>query len=126
MERPRPAYQSNEGNDGYQIFIRPFPDIQKSAYQISFDGGQHPIWNRTSNELFYKDPSHLVSVIFNEVGSLQWGEPEPLFDHRPYRHADNVDIGVSREGSRFLMTRDVKRILWEELVYVTNWAQQLP
>ncbi len=48
------AYESDESGQ-YQIFVRPFPDVDSAREQISPSGGRKPVWARNGRELFYQD-----------------------------------------------------------------------
>ena len=37
------AYQSNASGQ-YEIFVRPFPNVDEGQVQISTDGGTEPLW----------------------------------------------------------------------------------
>ena len=46
------AYQSNETGRA-EVYVRPFPDVDKSRWQISTAGGVEPRWSKDGRELFY-------------------------------------------------------------------------
>ncbi len=46
------AYSSDE-NGSYQVYVRPFPDVDSGRWQISTAGGIHPHWSSDGGELFY-------------------------------------------------------------------------
>jgi hypothetical protein len=50
------AYQSNESGQ-FQVYVRPFPNVDDGRVQISSDGGARPMWARNGRELFYLDGS---------------------------------------------------------------------
>ena len=35
------------------IYVRPFPDVNRGLWQVSRDGGTFPVWSRNGRELFY-------------------------------------------------------------------------
>ena len=46
-----------------QVFVRPFPDVNKGKIQVSTVGGAQPLWARNGQELFYIAPGGaLMSV----------------------------------------------------------------
>ena len=56
------AYESNDSGQ-LQVFVRPFPDINKGKIQVSTAGGVQPLWARNGQELFYLAPGGaLMSV----------------------------------------------------------------
>ena len=46
------AYQSDESGR-FEVYVRPFPDVEGGRWQISNDGGTRPLWARGGGELFY-------------------------------------------------------------------------
>ena len=46
------AFESNESGP-FEVFVRPFPNVNAERIQISSNGGQHPLWSRDGRELFY-------------------------------------------------------------------------
>ena len=52
------AYESNESGR-VEIFVRPFPDVNRGRSVVSFDGGTRPRWSPDGHELFYLVPSDL-------------------------------------------------------------------
>ncbi|MDH3208738.1 MAG: hypothetical protein OEO79_19225, partial [Gemmatimonadota bacterium] len=48
------AYTSNE-SDRPEVFVRPFPDVDAGKWQVSTEGGSHPVWAHNGRELFFYD-----------------------------------------------------------------------
>ncbi len=46
------AYSSNEAGEGFEVYVRAFPDGAKS-YRISEVGGVQPVWARDGQSLYY-------------------------------------------------------------------------
>ncbi len=46
------AYQSNESGR-LEIYVRPFPDVEKGRWQVSTDGAVEPRWSSNGRELFF-------------------------------------------------------------------------
>jgi serine/threonine-protein kinase len=49
------AYDSSDSgfvSPSTQVFVRPFPDVNKARFQISTDGGGQPRWSRDGRELY--------------------------------------------------------------------------
>ena len=47
------AYESNESGE-WEIYVRPFPDVDSGRWQISTQGGVQPVWSANGRELFYR------------------------------------------------------------------------
>ena len=54
------AYASNESGQ-FQVFVRPFPNVNEGRWQISPEGGTRPAWARDGKELFYLDANDLLT-----------------------------------------------------------------
>ena len=37
------------------VYVRPFPDVDRGLWQVTRDGGTYPVWARNGRELFYID-----------------------------------------------------------------------
>ena len=53
------AYQSNESGQ-FEIYVRPFPDVDAGRWQVSSDGGWWPLWAPDGRELFYVGPQAMI------------------------------------------------------------------
>lgn len=74
------AYESNESGQ-FQIYVRPFPDVDAGRWQISPWGGTRPLWARDGRELFYVTPTGtLMAVPVDTATSFSAGTPVRLFD----------------------------------------------
>jgi serine/threonine-protein kinase len=49
------AYEAND-TGAFEIYVRPFPDVNSGHWQVSTRGGTQPLWARTGQELFYFAP----------------------------------------------------------------------
>jgi serine/threonine-protein kinase len=113
------------------IYVRPFPDVQRSLWQITAGGGLYPAWGTGGRELFYVKPDGtLVAVPVEGTGST-WraGAPAELF-RGPYLFQGDGSLGrqydVASDGRRFLMlkiTRDTGAD--PHFVIVQHWLEEL-
>jgi dipeptidyl aminopeptidase/acylaminoacyl peptidase len=55
------AYQSDESGR-FEVYIRPFPDVQRAKVQVSADGGTSPVWRADGRELFFASAGTLIAV----------------------------------------------------------------
>jgi Tol biopolymer transport system component len=129
------AYTSDESGD-YEVYVRPFPNVNSGRWQISTAGGFHPHWSRDGTELFYMAPrtdsNALMTVAVDSGTTFRPGAPELLFEGR-YWDAGGGNAGpgtfdVSRDGQRFLMIRDAdegRGTEEPEIVIVQNWFEEL-
>jgi serine/threonine-protein kinase len=125
------AYQTDEsGRD--EVYVRPFPRVDRGRWQISSGGGSRPAWSRTGRELFYIDGSNtLTTVPVQMSGSIfSAGKPAKVFDTKyaapnPGRHYDE-----SLDGQRFLIVKSSgedsnPNTTPASMVVVLNWFEEL-
>jgi len=55
------AYQSDESGR-FEIYVRPFPDVQRAKVQVSAEGGTSPVWRADGRELFFASAGSLIAV----------------------------------------------------------------
>jgi serine/threonine-protein kinase len=126
------AYESDESGQ-YQIYVRPFPQVDGGRWQISPAGGTRPVWARNGRELFYLDPGrHLLAVPVQTSPAFSPGNPAKLFD-TPYLTPNNgVTYDVSPDGQRFVMIKGRSTDTSQQavqastpMVVVVNWFEEL-
>jgi serine/threonine-protein kinase len=100
------AYASDE-TGRFEVFVRPFPDVQAAKWQVSTDGGSSPRWSARSNELFYLDAANemqAVHVTTRPTFGIQ--SKERLFSADGYFVSPwSGAYDVTPDGQRFLMLR---------------------
>ena len=104
------------------LYIRPLADWDASRVVIS-PSGQAPIWRADGRELYYRDGSAVYAVSIDDREGLTAGKPRKLFDPAPERL-----LGVSREGTRFLVANrpaGAVQTPLSEIRVVTNWLDEL-
>jgi Tol biopolymer transport system component len=62
------AYQSDESGR-FEVYVRPFPDVQRAKVQVSADGGTSPVWRADGRELFFASAGTLIAVDVPAAGS---------------------------------------------------------
>ncbi len=104
------AYQSNESGQ-YEVYVRPFPDVNGGRWQVSSGGGGWPLWSPDGQELFYAGSGGMMAegmmaVPIETEPTFTQGTVDLLFDLGPYsRLLRNRRIDISPEGDRFLMLK---------------------
>lgn len=77
------AFASNESSRP-QVYVRSLTDLE-SIQQVSFTGGEQPVWSRDGSELYFcslggtKKSFYAVGIETAAKGSLSIGEPTLLF-----------------------------------------------
>jgi Tol biopolymer transport system component len=105
------AYSSNETTGvslKTEVYVRPFPEVNKGKWQISTGGGNSPLWSPDGRELFYlSEDKSVMAVAVETRPSLSFGTPKILFK--------NTNLGLTvtsghpwdihPDGKRFLMMK---------------------
>ncbi len=123
------AYMSNESGL-FEIYVRPFPDVEDGRWLISTEGGIHPVWSRDGHELFYFDPSsnEMMVVPLQTEPSFSHGNPRVLFEHEYIQGGIQIrGYDVFPDGQRFLMMKaDAQtEATSTQLIFVENWFEEL-
>ncbi|MFC1841271.1 adenylate/guanylate cyclase domain-containing protein [Thermodesulfobacteriota bacterium] len=123
------AYTSYETGQG-EIYVRPFPDVEKGKWQISQGGGTNPLWSSDERELFYISSDGAVMAVDIETKpTFDHGTPRILF-HNEYNIMAPWDIHP--DGKRFLLSvgEDIEFDEFDldsptKINIVLNWFEEL-
>lgn len=127
------VYDSDESGQ-FEVYVRSYPDpYDGGRWQISSGGGRQPLWSRDGTELFYRDYSGAMMAASVMPGpTFIPGPVVKLFENARYGGSGAQGGGrtydLSRDGSRFLMTKAVPSADDESspsLVVVLNWFEEL-
>ena len=127
------AYESDESGQ-YEIYVRPFPNVEGGRWQISVNGGTRPLWSRDGRELFFVTlDGRLMSVPVQTDSGFTPGNPSllladthlgPSVGGSPGRNYD-----VSPDGQRFLMIKEGEgsedASAAPRIIVVENWHEEL-
>ena len=118
-----------------EVYIRPIPEVDKRKIQVSYGGGNCPLWSPDGKELFYlSNDNHVMAVAVKTEPTLSLGTPERLFENR------NLSLIFGRgypwhihpDGDRFLMIKPPPGTGVEttaagprKIIIVTNWIEEL-
>ena len=121
------AYESDESGQ-FEIYVRPFPNVDEGLFQISRGGGVQPLWAPSGRELFYGSlEGSLMAVPVQSGGNLLVGNPEIIIE-QPYvgGQRDPREYDISPDGKRFLMIKETDDSTSpRELILVQNWFEEL-
>ena len=123
------AYQSNESGR-FEIYVRPFPEVNAGRWQISTDGGAWPVWSPNGDELFYRGPSGLMAQTFETDPTFTSGALTQLFAWE-FVGRQNRRMAVLPDGARFLLFKNVgtdpadKDAPGPQIILVENWFEEL-
>ena len=119
------AYQSDESGR-FEVFVHPFPAIDRGRWQVSFSGGAYPLWARDGRELFFIDAKGtLMSVPVQPGTSFTRGPEVALFAAGHYFVDTARDYDVANDGSRFLFVKNVTSLPRPSVVVVSNWFNEV-
>jgi serine/threonine-protein kinase len=128
------AYESDESG-AFEIYVRPFPDVEGDQVRVSNAGGRWPLWTRAGSELLYLQPGlagyQLMSASVTTGGSSQaftFGERTALFDWPYFVGAEGRSYDVSLDGERFLAIKAENNTAGAASVDITvvlNWFTEL-
>ena len=69
------AYEANDSGQ-FEIYVRPFPDVNSGRWQVSTGGGTRPLWAPNGQELFYVSPAGALMRVGVERGP-SWAATTP-------------------------------------------------
>jgi len=124
------AYASNESGR-YEVYVRPFPEVNEGRWQISGNGGNEPLWAHSGRELFYRAGNgDLMAVAVTGGSAFVAGEQRRLFSAAPFlSNTAHTEYQISPDDRRFLF----KRLVGSEIagaraataVLVQHWLTEL-
>jgi Tol biopolymer transport system component len=119
------AYTSNEGGQP-DIYVQPFPG-PGGKFQVSRDGGTHPLWRADGKELFHIGADGtMTAVSMDAARSLEAGRPQALFPTSISILTPNQAYAVTKDGQRFLVNaRSGEASNAAPLTVVLNWTAAL-
>ncbi len=120
------AYQS-QASGRYEIYIRPFPNVDSGRWPISTSGGTRPLWAPDGDELYYfTSGGELMAVPLQTRPTLSAGRPDPVLQQQyPVGESAGPNYDISADGQRFLMIKDDDSAQPTQLVLVENWFEEL-
>ena len=119
----------SDKTDQNEVYVRPYPPDGDTEFQVSFGGGQEPVWAPDGSEIFYRNGEQMWVVPVEYEPTFAPGQPSLLFD-RPYDFDRSSVRGVpyydvSPDGQRFVMVQTEQRAESGRLILVQNWFDEL-
>jgi serine/threonine-protein kinase len=120
------AYQSDE-TGRFEIYVRPYPDVDLGRWLVSTTGGTSPRWSSDGEELFYYDGESIVRVPVSAASAFVPGRPVRLFPVKPFGGRLGPDYEVATDGQRFLflLPGPAAPETSTGLIVVQNWIEEL-
>ena len=126
------AYASNENNGRYDVYVRPFPNVNDGKWLVSLNGGTDPAWSHSGRELFYiSSASELMTAAITVQPAFSVRERTKLFtmptDMRTSASATRFEVAPGDQ--RFLMVKNAadtsRRATGDRLILMTNILDEL-
>jgi len=129
------AYSSNRlgedaNSDTWQVWVRPFPDVDSGLWQVSRERGDEPIWGHSGREIFFNTgPTGGQTLSVVEVSldpTFAVGEERELFplNQAGFVNPNGHEGKLSRDDQRFLQFREI-RPEGNQLIVVDNFFREL-
>jgi serine/threonine protein kinase/Tol biopolymer transport system component len=128
------AYVSNESGKG-EVYVRPFPEVNKGRWQVSTKGGVSPLWAPNGRELFYfsEDDGCVMTVSVETGQAFSMDTPKKLFSRLPYLGGGatpGTTFDIHPDGKRFLMLKKPEAAPSAQggprkITIVLNWLEEL-
>jgi serine/threonine-protein kinase len=126
------AYESDESGR-YEVYVRPFPNVDAGRWQVSTGGGRMPVWARNGHELFFaSSDGSIQGVRWERASSWRSSTPTTVLQSSPTYYllaAGTVGrtFDVAADGTRFLMIKNASgdAPASQRLIVVQNWTEEL-
>ena len=101
------AYMSNESGQN-EIYVRPFPEVNKGRWQVSTGSGNSPLWSPNGRELFYLSSDSVMAVAVQTEPTFSLGTPKALFrlTYAGVSSTTGMPWDISADGKRFLRMKE--------------------
>jgi serine/threonine-protein kinase len=120
------AYVSDESGR-WELYVRPFPNVDDGRWQVSTAGGSEPIWAHSGREIFYINAAgELMATEVQTTPTFMTGQHRVLFQTTDYyTYAFHPQYDVTPDDQRFIMIRFRGVGESGELIVVENWLEEL-
>jgi hypothetical protein len=124
------AYLSGESGHT-EIYVRPFPDVNKGKWQISNGGGESPLWSPDGREMFYLNGDTVMAVSVETEPTFKPGKSRVLFKGAFIAgYGESPSWDISPDGKRFLMIKPPQSPAStgeapRKINIVVNWTEEL-
>lgn len=128
------AYASAESGAS-EVYVRPFPEVNKGKWQVSTKGGVSPLWAPDGRELYYfgEEDGSVMAVAVETGQAFSMGTPRKLFSRLPYLGGGSTPgtpWDIHPDGKRFLMLKSPGAASAapgnpRKITVVLNWLEEL-
>jgi serine/threonine-protein kinase len=126
------AYEANDSGR-FEIFVRPFPEVNRGHWQVSTGGGTQPLWARSGQELLFLSPAGALMRVDVERAP-SWAATTPtLLVKEGYYTSPAGNFGrtydIAPDGQRFLMIKEGgaadQTAAPPQIIVVQHWLDEL-
>jgi eukaryotic-like serine/threonine-protein kinase len=124
------AYEADDSGR-FEVFVRPFPNVDSSRSPVSTDGGTRPLWARNGRELFYVSPTGAIMRVGVTPGA-SWTPTTPEVLVKPGYVTQIGNPGrsydISPDGQRLLLIKEptgASGPAGSSIIVVLNWVEEL-
>ena len=128
------AYESNASGQ-YEIYVRPFPDVDSGRWQVSTEGGEKPLWAPDGGELFYVAPGgEVMAVPVQTEPTFTLGNGEVVVEGQYFFGPTGLGpagraYDIAPDGQHFLMIKEGsgsgETAAPTSIVVVEHWFEEL-
>jgi hypothetical protein len=119
------AYVSNQSGQ-YEVYVRPFPDLQATQFKISLQGGVAPVWAHSGRELFYVSQGNLMVTEIVTSPTFSAGPGRALFPVEGYIMSNlHARYDVTADDQRFVIVRRGDLTQEGGLILVQSFFEEL-
>lgn len=121
------AYVSDQTGRN-EVWVRPFPDVDRGSRQLSVNGGVEPVWSDSGDELFFQSSTGIWSVEVGDAGDFLSGGLTRLVTDRGFaRLGLNRSYAYDGRSDRFLMIQRVggQQPSHSELILIQNFIEEV-
>ena len=124
------AYEANDSGP-FEVYVRPFPEVNSGRWLVSTAGGTRPIWVRSGQELIYVSPTGALMGVGVARGP-SWAATTPTLVVKE-GYFTNLNwwgrsYDISPDGQRFLMIKEGGidgTAAPSSIIVVQHWVEEL-
>jgi hypothetical protein len=129
------AYTSDETGQ-FEVFVRPFPNVNEGKVQVSDGGGRGAVWSPDGREIYYVTDGPTTGEGRRFLSAaLRPGPPMAVLGRRALFDVPNnfyfanytTSVDITPDGERFLMARVANQAIPDRrrFVLVRNWLTEV-
>jgi serine/threonine-protein kinase len=124
------AYESNESGQ-FEIYVRPFPNVDQGKWQVSRGGGQEPAWSARGDTLYYLGPDSIMAARIQLGTTFAAGAPSPVLSRTGYEFPPGARRYDVAPDGRFLLLKLAEAegagqsAGLAQLILVEHWFEEL-